>query len=114
MILEDVPLQVWQEKFFESLGNSWGKFVKLDECTINRSRLDAARMLVRVVNSHDIPASVSVMVRGTLHKIRVLEEEAMGVEEVEGGDSMAKHDTSQSSAECFVKQMLPSTSAELE
>ena len=27
---------------------------------------------------------------------------------------MAKHDTSQSSAECFVKQTLPSTSAELE
>ena len=71
VILEEVPLQVWHAKFFESLGNSWGNFVRLDASTINRSRLDAARMLVRVSSSLNIPSSVSVVVRGSLHKIIV-------------------------------------------
>ena len=92
VILEEVPLQVWHVKFFESLGNSWGRFIKLDENTINKSRFDVARMLVRVDSNHDIPATVSVMVRGSFHKIRVTEEESMVVEEVVGEASLVKGD----------------------
>ena len=75
VLLEEVPLQVWHNKFFESLGNRWGSFVCLDDCTINRSRLDVARMLIRVESSLRIPSTVSVNVRGSQSKILVAVED---------------------------------------
>ncbi|XWS18638.1 hypothetical protein CRYUN_Cryun32bG0062000 [Craigia yunnanensis] len=38
VMLEEVPLQVWHEKFFASLGNSRGHFVCLDDNTMQRKR----------------------------------------------------------------------------
>ena len=80
VILEEVPLYIWHKIFFESLGNRWGSFVCLDECTANRSRFDIARMLVRVKSSLNIPSTVSVNVRGSEFRILVAVEESDSVD----------------------------------
>ena len=69
--LEDVPLLIWHEKFFTSLGNRWGSFVCFDECTLNRKRFDTARFLVLVENRCKIPSTVTVQVRGVSCRILV-------------------------------------------
>ena len=90
VLLEEVPLQVWHPKVFQSLGNSWGQFVCLDECTVNRSRLDVARMLIRVESSLHIPSSVSVAVGGSTHRIIVAVEDTpvVGVEDGVSGNTV--------------------------
>ncbi|XVF28223.1 hypothetical protein REPUB_Repub15cG0011000 [Reevesia pubescens] len=69
--LEEVPLVVWHEQFFQSLGNSWGIFVRVDENTSNRRRFDVARMLVLIESRMNVPSFVSVNIRGKYFKILV-------------------------------------------
>ena len=90
VLLEEVPLQVWHPKFFQFLGNSWGQFVCLDECTVNRFRLDVARMLIKVESSLHIPSSVSVAVGGSTHRIIVAVEDTsvVGVEDGVSGNTV--------------------------
>ena len=83
VLLEEVLMQVWHEIFFLSLGNNWGSFVSLDDCTINRRRFDIARMLVLVESRLKIPSSATVKVRGISFKILISVEDS----ELMGGKS---------------------------
>ncbi|XVF04128.1 hypothetical protein REPUB_Repub05bG0055400 [Reevesia pubescens] len=69
--LEEVPLVVWHEQFFQSLGNSWGTFVRVDDNTANRRRFDVARMLVLIESRLNVPSFVSVNIREKYFKILV-------------------------------------------
>ncbi|XVF68032.1 hypothetical protein PTKIN_Ptkin10aG0170300 [Pterospermum kingtungense] len=64
--LEDVPLQLWDLKFFKALGDLWGSFVKLDYATENKRRFDKAKMLVIVDSKLCIPSVVSVKFGGSI------------------------------------------------
>ncbi|XWS70829.1 hypothetical protein CRYUN_Cryun03dG0082300 [Craigia yunnanensis] len=75
VILEEVLLQVWHKNFFESLGNSWGAFICLDDCISKRLRFDSAMMLDLVKSSLSISSVVSINVRGLMHKILVTMED---------------------------------------
>ncbi|KAK8583377.1 hypothetical protein V6N13_022083 [Hibiscus sabdariffa] len=70
-VLEGFPIEAWQEPVFVSLVNKWGLFVKLDEDTIRKNRLDCARILIRVSLVSDIPQQVVVSVNGTNYMVRV-------------------------------------------
>ncbi|KAK8992946.1 hypothetical protein V6N11_049005 [Hibiscus sabdariffa] len=41
-----MPLMAWQETVFTALGSQWGRVVRLDVDTVNKSRLDVARILL--------------------------------------------------------------------
>ncbi|XVF85982.1 hypothetical protein PTKIN_Ptkin17bG0160800 [Pterospermum kingtungense] len=71
VILDEVPLQLWNEYFFKSLANQWGSYIKIDECTLKRERLDYARILVKVESKFNIPAFVTVRVNGQCYKISI-------------------------------------------
>ncbi|KAL4308915.1 hypothetical protein GQ457_01G015960 [Hibiscus cannabinus] len=58
--LEDVPLQVWDKKFFTELVNRW---------------FDFARVLVFVRRVSVIPDSIAILVNGVCHKIRIKTED---------------------------------------
>ncbi|XVE66605.1 hypothetical protein DITRI_Ditri08aG0091900 [Diplodiscus trichospermus] len=81
--LEEVPLHLWHENFFSSLGNRWGSFVRLDNCTRNKSRFDIARMLVMVDSRFKIPPLVTVRFKGQEFKILVSMDEFNDLEGVE-------------------------------
>ncbi|XVF29703.1 hypothetical protein REPUB_Repub15cG0145100 [Reevesia pubescens] len=69
--LEEVSLVVWNEKFFQSLGNSWGTFVRLDKNTLKRRRFDVAKILLLIETRMNVPSSISVNIRGQFFKILV-------------------------------------------
>lgn len=48
VLLEDVPLFLWNGKFFREFLNRWGSFVKMDDDTAMRNILDCARILVTI------------------------------------------------------------------
>ncbi|OMP11863.1 hypothetical protein COLO4_03637 [Corchorus olitorius] len=57
--LLEVPLELWHENFFSALGNNWGNFVHLDDCTARRSSFKEARMQILVPSLSCIPKVVS-------------------------------------------------------
>ncbi|XVF51713.1 hypothetical protein PTKIN_Ptkin04bG0206600 [Pterospermum kingtungense] len=76
--LEEVPLYLWNFNFFNSLGDAWGTFLKMDVDTENKSRFDVANILVLVESKFHIPSVVNVKSREKVHKIFVtLEEDSL-------------------------------------
>ncbi|XVF36337.1 hypothetical protein REPUB_Repub19eG0049700 [Reevesia pubescens] len=69
--LEEVPLLVWHDDFFKSLGNSWGKVMKVDACTSQRKRFDIAKLFILVESRLNVPSSVTINLRGKDFKILV-------------------------------------------
>ena len=87
-------MHVWHEKFFASLGNSWGSFVCLDDKTKHRKRFDIARLLVSVESRLRIPSSVNVNVRGIDFKILItVEETQMVVEDCSIYETMSSEES---------------------
>lgn len=60
-MLEDIPLQLWNVSFFETIANKWGRFIKADDDTLLRPRMDCARILVSVKCKSCIPESTKVV-----------------------------------------------------
>ncbi|KAL4368023.1 hypothetical protein GQ457_05G030600 [Hibiscus cannabinus] len=73
--LIDVPLIIWNKRFFEELGSRWGDVLKVDEETVNLKRFDVARILMQVQKVSFIPDSVSIVVNGSVNLIKVSTEE---------------------------------------
>ncbi|KAK9000970.1 hypothetical protein V6N11_082764 [Hibiscus sabdariffa] len=44
--VQGMPLMAWQETMFTTLGSRWGRVVRLDADTVNKSRLYVARILL--------------------------------------------------------------------
>ncbi|XVF82531.1 hypothetical protein PTKIN_Ptkin16aG0057100 [Pterospermum kingtungense] len=87
--MEEVPLQLWNEQFFKSIGDCWGSFIRLDDCSASKKRLDIARMLVSVSSRLNIPSVVSVRVKEKSFKILVSMEVEGGSDFPEGKASEA-------------------------
>ncbi|XVF55571.1 hypothetical protein PTKIN_Ptkin06aG0046700 [Pterospermum kingtungense] len=68
---EEVPLQVWDIKFFKALGDMWGAFIKIDEDTVCRRRFDITRLLVMVDSKLKIPSYVTVKHGDAIFKLVV-------------------------------------------
>ncbi|OMO91306.1 reverse transcriptase [Corchorus capsularis] len=67
--LEEVPLLLWHQDFFQRLGNGWGKFIKTHESTLSRESFRAAWILVEVESKGDIPNVISGKVSNIPFKI---------------------------------------------
>ncbi|XVF29224.1 hypothetical protein REPUB_Repub15cG0102500 [Reevesia pubescens] len=77
--LEEVHVLAWHQKLFKSIGDSWGKFIKMDKDTATRRRFDVARILVSVESRMNIPSSFSINIRGKTFRVLVTIEDG-GVE----------------------------------
>ncbi|XVF78709.1 hypothetical protein PTKIN_Ptkin14bG0157400 [Pterospermum kingtungense] len=71
IVLQEVPLHLWDIKFFKVLGDSWGTFVDVDYNTACKSRFDRAKILVIVDNRFNIPSVVSIKNGDSTFKIMV-------------------------------------------
>ncbi|KAL4342161.1 hypothetical protein GQ457_08G032390 [Hibiscus cannabinus] len=69
--IEGVPLEVWSESGFKSITKHWGNFIRLDNDTANRSRLDVARILVGVKCLSVIPPVCSIEHKGIIAFLRI-------------------------------------------
>ncbi|XVE60161.1 hypothetical protein DITRI_Ditri05aG0105600 [Diplodiscus trichospermus] len=80
--IEEVPLQLWNDHFFKTMGDRWRTFIRLDENTATKKKLDIARILVKVNNRFKIPAVVMVHHREKSFKILV------SLEDIEDGQNI--------------------------
>ncbi|MCI39173.1 DUF4283 domain protein, partial [Trifolium medium] len=60
--IHGIPLQAWQEEFFQLLTCKFGTYLYSDATTSYKDRLDMARVLVRTTSMEVINASVRVKV----------------------------------------------------
>ncbi|XVF65630.1 hypothetical protein PTKIN_Ptkin09bG0264500 [Pterospermum kingtungense] len=69
ILLDEVPIQLWNLKFFEALGNRWGSFIQVDKPTQFKTRLDISTIAVHSLAK--IPNMVNVCANGDDHRIIV-------------------------------------------
>ncbi|EOY32840.1 Uncharacterized protein TCM_040863 [Theobroma cacao] len=78
--VEEIPIHLWSMKLFKALGNSWGKFIRIDHATAEKDRLDHALLQVEVSSKNKIPAYPQIQFNG---KIIILSAFIADVEKVE-------------------------------
>ncbi|KAK8702446.1 hypothetical protein V6N13_020801 [Hibiscus sabdariffa] len=71
VLLYGVPLYCWHDSFFMALGNRWGTYVGLDEETLLKSRLDVAKMIIRIASPLEVPDKITVSFMGVPYCIKV-------------------------------------------
>jgi hypothetical protein len=69
-----IPLHVWGDAMFRTLGFKFGTFVEVDLNTKNMMRGDVARIKIATDASKVIDSSISVVVLGVKFGIRVVED----------------------------------------
>jgi hypothetical protein len=68
------PPQAWNEAFFNLCVSGCGRFIRSDDCTVDRARLDFARVLISTSFLEVINSSADVVIDGTNHVIKIVEE----------------------------------------
>ncbi|XVE66642.1 hypothetical protein DITRI_Ditri08aG0094700 [Diplodiscus trichospermus] len=71
----NISCLLWNERFFKALVVQWGSYIRADYSTMNKERLDVARILVRVKSKLIIPSIVTIRLNGISVKIVVSIEE---------------------------------------
>ncbi|GAU34020.1 hypothetical protein TSUD_393660 [Trifolium subterraneum] len=72
--LYGVPLQAWNVNFFKLCVFDCGRFLRADNCSADRDRLDFSRVLIATPNLDIIKRVERVRVDGALVEIKILEE----------------------------------------
>jgi hypothetical protein len=69
-----VPLHTWNEYFFKLCVLECGSFLRADNCSLARQRLDYARVLVSTLSFDVINMSEQILLDGDLVDIKIIEE----------------------------------------
>ncbi|MCI19629.1 hypothetical protein A2U01_0040788, partial [Trifolium medium] len=93
--IHGLPLHVWEESSFKMIAGRFGVFLDFDEATIEKQRLDVARVKLRTVRRGMIDIVLQLSVLSVLYDVWVVEErcsclEGERCEEVEGGSSSGR------------------------
>lgn len=75
-----VPLQAWNNIFFLELVTTQGRLLKIDDCTINKDRMDYARFLIATPLLKEINVSEE-WIDGQMIPIRIIEDVDFGFAE---------------------------------
>lgn len=68
------PAHAWNINFFKLCASDCGKFVKADECTLDRGRIDYARVLITTTSLEVLNFTTDVLVDGSMFPIKLVEE----------------------------------------
>lgn len=79
-----VPCHAWGECLFRSLEDSIGRFVKIDEVTKLRWRMDIARVCLCYIGKKRVFATIKVVVNGISFEVHVMDEDSCDRTVVEG------------------------------
>jgi hypothetical protein len=69
-----IPLHVWDEPLFKKIGSLFGTFIDFDEDTIERRRLDVARIKVSTKRRGLVDEVLNIKVMGVVFRLWVVEE----------------------------------------
>ncbi|KAK6133348.1 hypothetical protein DH2020_032919 [Rehmannia glutinosa] len=74
LICEGLPPHVWSEKYFAELTSRIGSFIRLDESTKQKKRLDFGRVLVSTENFANISMLFKIKINNRMFNVRIFEE----------------------------------------
>lgn len=69
-----VPCHAWGERLFVLIAESFGYYVKSDEETILKSRLDEARVCIRTKTRNKVEETLSILIEGILFSVSIIED----------------------------------------
>jgi hypothetical protein len=72
-----IPLHIWGENLFKSIGSKYGEFLDFDSNTASRAKLDVALLKISTKFRESIDESVQVKALGVVYTIRVVEEKVV-------------------------------------
>ncbi|GKV36093.1 hypothetical protein SLEP1_g44261 [Rubroshorea leprosula] len=72
--IQGLPIHAWSEESLSTIGNHVGKLVSIDECTLSKECLDAARILVSTKSKLEINEDFILKVKNNSFHIAVVEE----------------------------------------
>lgn len=67
--LMGIPLHVWDERFFKLAGGKFGEFLDFDVDTVERNRLDSARILISTYRMSFIDEWLKISMMGSIFNI---------------------------------------------
>ena len=59
-----IPAHAWNADFFKICASSCGRFVRVDECTSDRGRIDFARILISTTSLEILNKTSDVLIDG--------------------------------------------------
>lgn len=68
------PVHAWNINFFKLCVSKCGRFVREDECTLERGRIDFARILISTYSLEVLNKMMVLMVDGCNYNIKLVEE----------------------------------------
>jgi len=68
------PVHAWNELFFKICVSGCGRFIRSDECTVDKARLDYARVLISTTFLKDINLTSEVVIDGCKYSLKLVEE----------------------------------------
>jgi len=69
-----VPINAWNDAFFRMYVSSFGRFLHANECTVDKARLEFARILISTTILEIVNSSVDFFIDGCKYVIKVVEE----------------------------------------
>jgi len=69
-----IHVHAWNDIFFKLCVSGIGRFLHVDECTTDKSRLDFARVLVTTLNIEIVNKTSEFVIDGSLYVIKLVEE----------------------------------------
>lgn len=69
-----VPIQAWNDAFFRLCVIEISRFIRADECTVDKGRLDFARILVSTPHIEIVNISSEIIIDGSNFVIKLVEE----------------------------------------
>ena len=69
-----VPVHAWNDAFFKLCVTGVGRFVRTDECTTDKARLDFAHILISTSQLEILNTSSDILIDGSLYSFKMVEE----------------------------------------
>ena len=69
-----IPVHAWNDVFFRLCVSGIGRFLFVDDCTTDKTRLDFARILVATPDIEIVNKSSEFIIDGVVHAIKIVEE----------------------------------------
>jgi hypothetical protein len=68
------PMHAWNELFFKLCVSVCGRFIRSDDCTVDKARLDYARVLISTTQLEVVNTSTEIVIDGNKHVLKLVEE----------------------------------------
>lgn len=98
----DTPVHAWNELFFLLWVSGCGRFIRADECTVDRARLNFARILILTTLLEVVNSTVEVVIDDCSYSFKLVEEWGCHL----GDDAFLTEEEKDSRTEVLSQQMM--------